>query len=377
MKKSMFPVCAVVLAAVIAFSITGCDSGDGPGTGPAPPERFTTVDLQGAWSMHGVNTGLTLGTNRGGFYGSMTMTMSGNVSSGSIVLSGYVPNPTLSGSLVINESGFIGGTIVTNSAFWFVLDSGLMDISKKSIFYVDTTSHPTPENDLTVLIKEGGSFVPEDIEVNWHMFGLCTKSAVAGDSGAIYGDLNIGATGVPDGTFVQRGTSHNITGGSITVNAAGYIPLGNTIMLDTPATWTISSGKLDQSKTFGVFTSNTAFDGNMVVIIKTASLMSNSDLAGTWYIHGATGGAVTNGPITGTIIFSAAGAVTGGAIKLPGEVQSTILNGNFSVTPAGAVTGSFTHTGGTIEIESGRMDKSGRKMAFVDKNHLSLYLLIK
>lgn|GEM_PF-6751746 len=381
MKKSVFTVFGIILSIAIAFCFIGCEGSSDSSSGPV--DRFTILDLQGTWAIHGVNTGLTLGTNRGGYYGAMTMTTSGNIDP--LVSYIYFPPllgfPVLSGSIAIDEAGMLAGTIGTNRSFSFFIESGLMDISKNSMLYIDYTNHATTEYDLAVLIKEGGIFFATDIYGDWHMFGLVTNSA---NSGAIYGDMTITAAGVQNGgSFVQNGTSSTITGGSISINAAtGYTSLGSDIITNTLGTWTISSGKLDQSKTFGAFTSasSNGVDIDFIVMFKTASLLSDSDLAGTWYIHGATGGRATNGTISGTIILASDGTVTGGSITLPGDSERDIDSGSLSVTAAGSLTGSFTlSTLETISITAGkgRMDQSRKKIAFVDGTNQRLYILFK
>jgi hypothetical protein len=381
MKNSVLPVRGIILSLVIAFIFAGC-GGSGDVSGGASAVNFTTLDLEGTWAIHGVNTGLTLGTNRGGYYGSMTMTTSGNIDP--LVSYMYFPPlvgfPVLSGNMTIDSLGFTGGTIATNRGFSFFIDSGLMDTSKTSMLYIDYTNHATAEYDLAVLMKEGGVFFASDIYDDWHMLGLVTNSAT---SGAIYGSMTIAAAGVQNGgSFVQKTTSSTITGGSISINATGYTSTGSTIITDTLGTWTISSGKLDQSKTFAAFTSasSNGVDIDFIVMFKTAALLGDSDLAGTWYVHGATGGRVTNGTISGTIVMASDGTVTGGSITLPGDSARTISSGSLSVTVAGSLTGSFTLSSSetiTIAAGKGRMDQSGRKIAFIDGTNERLYILFK
>ncbi len=382
MKKAILQVAGVILSIMIAFIFIGCEGDGNSSSGTA--DRFTSLDLAGTWAIHGANTGLTLGTNRGSFYGSMTMTSSGNIDPlvSFVYFPPYLGFPVLSGTMSIDEAGIIAGTIATNRAFSFFIESGIMDISKNSMQYIDFTNHATAERDLAVLIKEGGIFFANDIYGDWHMFGLVSNSA---DSGAVYGSMTITAAGVQNGgSFVQHAASSTITGGSISINpATGYTSFGSDIITNTLGTWTISSGKLDQSKTFAAFTSasSNGVDLDFVVMFKTAALLGNSDLAGTWYIHGATAGRAVNGTISGAIIMASDGTITGGSVTLPGDAERAITGGSFSLNANGSLTGSFTLevTLETITIAAGkgRVDQSGKKMAFVDNTNQRLYILSK
>lgn len=373
MRKSGFTIFVLIFASAAAFLFLGCGGGSDSHTSPAPTVRFTTVDLQGAWAVNGVNTD----SLNSAFHGTISMASNGSL----LITSNYIGYPDylsplgLSGSLNISESGFLDGTIVTDRGFSFILDSGIMDVSKNSIIFIDHTSLPR-EYDLAVLIKEGGAFLATDIQTTWHLFGLSTDSAA---SGSIYGNMTINAAGFPIGSFFKAGAGAvgNISGGSISIDGSGYIPSGDTLRVGA-TTWTFAAGKLDRSKTFGVFTSGSGFETDMVVIIKTASLLNTSDLAGTWYIHGATGGAVTNGTIEGSIILSSTGTVTGGSISIPGELTRSITGGNFSLLADGTLSGFFdVNFVGRITIQSGRMDQSRKKIAFTDDTHERLYLLNK
>jgi hypothetical protein len=372
MRKSGFTIFIVIFAVVTAFSFTGCGGSD-DSDGTSTPTRFILPDLQGTWAVNGVNTD----SLNSAFHGTISMANNGGIFNTSNYI-GYPDYPSplgLSGSLNISESGFLDGTIVTDSAFSFILDSGIMDISKNSIIFIDHTSFPR-EFDLAVLIKEGGAFLATDIQTTWHLFGLSTDSAA---SGTIYGDMTVNAAGTPSGSFFKAGAGAvgNISGGTISIDGSGYIPVMDTLRVGA-TTWTFAAGKLDMSKTFGVFTSSSGLETDMVVIIKTASLLITSDLAGTWYIHGATGGAAANGTIVGSIILTSSGAVTGGTISIPGELTRSITGGNFSLLANGTLSGFFdVNLLPSINIQSGRMDQSKKKIAFTDDTHERLYLLNK
>ena len=65
----------------------------------------------------------------------------------------------------------------------------------------------------------------------------------------------------------------------------------------------------------------TISESEMVVMIKRADKFINADLAGTWYISGASAGnavPANDGTINGNLTLNAAGAITGGSITLPG-----------------------------------------------------------
>jgi len=382
MKKSIFPCIAFLLAAAVIF--TGCGGGSDSSTSPSPPEqKFQTADLAGDWALLGVNTGVA---ERSAFYGSISMSNSGFIASlfSSINLSGYTPDPVLSGTLTLDEFGFLAGTIDTNRPFSFFIDSGIMDTSETFITYIDSTNHATgTEFDLAVLIKKGGFFSdPLDIRGNWHLFGLITNSLL--NPGAIYGNLEITAL-TQGGSFTQVTTTSDISNGSsIGINSAGVIS-GN-LVLSTLAVWTLSSGKLDQSKTFGALTSARGAETNFVFMIKeSAIVLTSSDLEGVWYIHGATAGESLDGTLDGTIVgwleLNSTGAVVDGEIQFPTDaVSRKIVSGDLKLAhPNGEIMSGkvLTLSSGSITINSGWLDQHKRIMAFTDTNFTRLYLLTK
>lgn len=385
MRNSGRVLLIVLVAVVTSLSLISCGGGGSSSSSGSASTRFTSLDLQGTWALHGVSTGLTLLTNKGGWHvtqpgGDLVISSSDNILSGSLSIEGILVDPNLSGTMTIDTSGLIGGTILTDHGFSFYLASGLMDISKTSMVYIDTTDSASMPYDLAVMIKKGGVFLGTNIQGDWHMFGLCSRAGLAADFGAIYGDLSINVAGTPSGTFNLAGTAHAISGGSFSLNASGEIVVGSTLIADS--TWTVSSGKLDQSKTFGVFTSTTGGtpDIDMVVIIQeSGTVLKTSDLAGTWHIFGATAGQAADGTITGTIVIGSTGAVTSGSISIPGTLAGlTITGGSFSLAANGATTGSFVVSGfGTITIQSGWTDESKQMMALTDTSDNRLYILHK
>ena len=234
----------------------------------------------------------------------------------------------------------------------------------------------TTQFDLTIAFKGGGSYISSDISGTWHLFGLCSRPAL---TGAVRGYMSISTSGAVTGSFVLGGgTANPITSGAVSIILGSPVFTGN-FDTDTSGglvTRRIENGILDNSKTFASFFSYVSPDGGatileseIVVMIKEAGSFSTPDLAGTWYISGASAGnidPVDDGAITGNLTMNSSGTITGGSLTLPGAAAGSITGGSMTVTAAGALAGTITTGTGSIVFTNGRLDASKKKMAFTD-----------
>jgi len=383
MKRATCPAAFVFLAFVMTVSLLSCGGGDDGGT----PEiiRYVVTDLQGTWYLNTVNTNNT-GEAGDSYYGQMALSSGGNIVSGNS--SKYIHYPiselaygelAFTGGLLqlTQDTGIPSGTIITGS-FPFIIDSGKMDPSKSAMIFNSHKGAITTQFDLTIAVKGGGSYVSSDISGAWHLFGLCSMPAL---TGAVRGFMSISNSGAVTGSFVlEGGTANPITGGAVSIILGSPVFTGN-FDTDTAGglvTRRIENGILDSSKTFASFFSYVSPDGGatineseIVVMIKEAGSFSNADLAGTWYIAGASAGntdPADDGAIMGNLTMNASGTITGGTLTLPGAATTPVTAGSMMVTAAGALAGTFTAGADTIVFTNGRLDASKKKMAFTDVN---------
>ena len=248
------------------------------------------------------------------------------------------------------DTGIPSGTINTGS-FPFIIDSGKMDPSKSAMIFNSHKGGITTQFDLTIAVKGGGSYNSSDISGTWHLFGLCSRPA---GTGAVRGFMSISNSGAVTGSFVLGGgTANPIDSGAVSIILGSPVFTGN---FDTDTTGglvtrRIENGILDNSKTFASFFAYVSPDGGatiseseIVVMIKEAGPFSNPDLAGTWYMAGASAGNLDpadDGPITGNLTMNATGTITGGSLTLPGAAAGSITGGSMNVNAAGALAGTI------------------------------------
>lgn len=377
MKRAAFPSACVLLAIMMTVSIISCGGSDET----TSPEiiRYLVTDLQGTWYLNTVSTNNT-GAAGDSYYGQMVVSSGGNIASGEYF--NYPTGPLAYGELLFTggslhlapDTGVPGGTINTTSGP-FIIDSGKMDPSKFAMIFNSNKSALSTQFDLTVAFKGGGSYVSSDLSGTWFLFGLCSRPA---DTGSVRGFMVIDNSGGITGSFVLGGgTAFPINSGSAAfISSTTPVFTGDFLTLG-PVTRTIVNGIMDHSKTFASFNSIVTPDGGLtiseseiVVMIKETGSFTTSDLAGTWYIAGASAGntdPADDGAIAGNLVMNSTGTVTGGTLTLPGA-SSAITGGSMTVTAAGALAGTITTGVGNIVFTNGRLDASKKKMAFTDTN---------
>lgn len=383
MKRATSPAAFVFLAFALTFSLLSCGGGDEGGT-PAVI-RYVVTDLQGTWYLNTVNTNNN-SADGDSYYGQMALSSGGSIVSGSssryfnypITELTYGELPFTGGSLQLTQdTGIPSGTINTVSQS-FVIDSGKMDPSKFAIIFNSHKGLLPTQFDLTVAFKGGGSYVNSDRSGTWFLFGLCSRAA---DAGSVRGFMIIDNSGGITGSFVLAGGfAFPIGSGSVAFITSTAPVFTGSFTTSGPVTRNIVNGIMDNSKTFASFNSIVSPDGGLtineseiIVMIKEAASLSNTDLAGIWYIAGASAGNfdhADNGPITGNLGMDASGAITGGSLTLPGAATTPITGGSMTVDSSGALVGEITTADGSVVFTNGRLDASKKKMAFTDRSTL-------
>lgn len=326
--------------------IIACGGSGGDSAPPGPPPAFTTADLAGLSNIIGVSTG---GANQGILAGSVTLSTTGNVTSGSYFHSvGTTANFT-GGSFALSGTGIISGVVNTNIGVTSTVLYGKLAASKSFGSFVSTTNFG--EYDLATVIKSGGSFSSTDIQGTWH---ICEISSGGTVENVYYGTLEVGS----GGTFTTARSS-----GTVTVNSAGIFS-GSASSIPPGSTSTFE-GALDASKELGIYyTISSIGEYSIAIAIKEAGIFSLSDLSGTWHFTLASNG-VSEGVSYGTIQLDSAGQVRGGYYRSSGANVS-LSGGSVSITTAGVLTGTINASDGmTFTVVYGKMNQSKNIISLV------------
>jgi len=217
-------------------------------------------------------------------------------------------------------------------------------------------------------------FSTADLDGTWHFHNFSDLPS-NNNPGWSRGTITINSSGtVTDGTVLRSdGSTAVITGGSLSIASDGVI--SGSITDSTGTTSTISQAKMDAGKTtgalVGIDSQNFRFMGS---IIKGGGSFSNSDLAGTWFIHVFLDLPSLNNPIwnRGTITVNSSGMVTGGSIVDSDGFSASVSGGSLAMNPAGELSGSISIISGgftiTSTISHGKADTSKTIVAFVGNN---------
>lgn len=214
------------------------------------------------------------------FRGNMDVDESGNISG-----TYYAPNGssvTLSGGqLTLDQKGVVTGSFTAQGQTSTIVH-GKMDSSKThgvSVMLGEDLSM-----DIATFIKGGGTFSPQDLEGNWYVYTTVIDAIEEAVFWA-YGTFSVNQ-GIMTGSFTAAdGRVTAITSGTLNLDNEGII--GGQFALDIPQTISIAHGKLDQSKTKGVFVSVEP-TGTMAIghLVKAGGTFKQSDGAGGWYVYG-------------------------------------------------------------------------------------------
>ena len=128
-------------------------------------------------------------------------------------------------------------------------------------------------------------FSTADLVGTWHFHNFSDLPS-NNNPGWSRGTITINSSGTVTGGTILRsnGSTAAITGGSLSITSDGVI--SGSITDSSGTTSTISQSKMDAGKTtaigVGIDSQNFRFIGTF---IKSGGSFSNSDLAGTWFVH--------------------------------------------------------------------------------------------
>ena len=327
---------------------------------------FSRADLSGTWHLFVFFDHPNVddpGWNRG----TATFNSSGAVTAGALTDNQNVP-VTLSGSLSVNNLGFLSGTIVSSNGVTSTFSHGKMDKGKKLISFVGTDNQGYRLKGSA--IKAGGAFATADLAGTWHFHSFL------GDPGAdtaswTRGTIITNSSGtITGGSFRNDlNTIVNVNGGSISINSSGVFT--GSINFSSGLVVTLSRGKLDAGKTTGAYvgTDNIGFvlAGQ---VIKAGGAFSTADLAGRWQYHTFWDDPSFNnaGMERGTVIVNSSGAITGGTVFFDTDpFPDSVSGGTLTIDGAGVFSGNIQYSGGAFveTITHGKMSRSKTVVSFV------------
>jgi hypothetical protein len=206
-----------------------------------------------------------------------------------------------------------------------------LDVSLACSCGITTTTTTLPEPVLTsemmVLVRLQGGYATADLAGTWEL-----QELVAGPDGPWWGRgaLTISSNGSFSGTISgSDGINENIAG-KLALSSGGLITC-------TQNCGPSFSGALDSGKSFAAAT-DTEDDGTAVLLVmsKRASSYSQSNMTGTWVLHGIETGPSAPWWYRGPLTIASNGAITGSIESLDGTVDAAAgtlsLSGNGRVT---------------------------------------------
>jgi len=375
MKDKRYLYGMLFLGLLLIIQITSCSKGDDP-VPPitiTPGTPFVTSDISGTWHIFATNgasnNGTAAGTiDQGNLRGTLNVDAAGNITGGSYARSNGGIASITGGLLRIDSAGIISGSAATNVGVNLYIGSGKMDSGKSLLSFVTTTNNG--EADFFTATRDGGGpFGPVKLAGSWYIFGASGDNAQMSMTDAGNGlTALISPTG---GGFINVDGSGLLTGtGFVTTN------LGTSLFLTNSP---LEKGKINPTNNLMSFAAGNA-SGNfdLVTAILAGGTFTPADLAGTWYIFGASS---TTGPnrqatLSGTIVLDASGNVTGGSYVrfLPSlaplasaSVQATFTGGTLAIDGAGILSGgtATTSIGDNMNLTTGKMHPAKGIMSFV------------
>ena len=327
---------------------------------------FSTADLSGTWHLYVFFDHPTT-DDPGWRRGTVTFNSSGVVTAGSLTDNENTTVSITSGSLSVNNLGFLSGSVLSSNAVTSTFTGGKMDKGKNFVSFVGTDNQDYRFKGSA--IKAGGAFATADLAGTWHFYSFL------GDPGAdtaswSRGTIITNSSGtITGGSFRNDlNTTVNVSGGSISINSSGVFT--GTINFSSGLVVTLSQGKLDAGKTTAAFvgTDNAGFvfagQG-----IKSGGTFSTADLAGRWQFNTFWDDPLANdaGMEHGTVIVDSSGAITGGDFFDDEGFPMAVSGGMLTIDSAGIFSGTIEFFGGALieTISQGKLSGSKTVASYV------------
>lgn len=310
--------------------------------------------------------------------------------------------PVTSGRLQLDQAGVMSGSATIDmgggNTATAVFPHGKLDQAKTKAAFVTMMSPASTPDDpaddsmsVGMGIKGGGTFSQADLAGTWYAYSTVIdllNNMVFWAYGTFTADEAGSVTPEAASYRNPMGLSADVTGGSLTLDTDGImggtlgltyeLPPGNTVNM----TSVLAGGKLDQSKSSGVFVAhdfNTGFEGdpaNLISLEMTYLVKATDDefnlgkVFGDRYAYGL--GIVTQPPaeaavywMRGRFQIDSTGKTTGTWIFPNGDTLAT-TGGMLNVDPQGVITGRFPLANGDfLNIVNGKSDQSLTQGAFV------------
>jgi hypothetical protein len=259
------------------LNVSGVSSGGENTTIPASISNsaFGLADLQGTWNFHVLISGDSPAWSGVGWgYGTFTIDNAGNLTFTSYTRSNGVTTLPPADTISITSSGIVSfpATPVTH---------GVMSQDKNMIVGTDTGG--SGDYVLFIAQRSGGTFTSNDFIGTWNFHSL-----TSGDSPAYLG-WSYGTASI-DSNGIYTESSHTRSDGSSDLNPSVTFAITADGIITIIGATTFH-GVMSQDKNMIVGTHTDGGGGyGLIILQKAGGTFAQTDLTGTWNLHGLTSG---------------------------------------------------------------------------------------
>ncbi|MBW2049791.1 MAG: PKD domain-containing protein [Deltaproteobacteria bacterium] len=311
-----------------------------------PANSFSASDLAGTWFLAGSDI---QGDHT--WDGSIIINSSGVVLSGGALNSSAGSSYTFSGgSLSISRDGRVSGTVSYSDGVDIQMTLQMNPTKGIIVGEGNATGY---EDGLFVLVRPGTGFTAADLQGEWFIGGSNIQGLHTWD-----GVIVVTASGaiLPGGTLTSSsGGSYTITGGSLSITAAGGI---TGAMTDSTGTVTNFTMHMNREKDLLAGEGNTSRnEDGLFFFVKKSNGFILSDLKGKWALAGSD--LQGNHTWNGGMGINESGKISGGILESSACPVHDIAGGILAVAPDGKVTGTMIEGDGhitavTLQVDANR-----------------------
>jgi YVTN family beta-propeller protein len=335
---------------------------------------FTQADLAGTWYFEVFEDNISANAPYWAF-GTLMVDTSGNITDGTAVNDSGVVRTFTSGSLIIDSTGQVSGTLAASGGITGVLPHGKLDAGKNILTLVDSSND---YRGLFVMTMGGGTFTQADLAGTWYFQVYednVSSNAPYWGSGTLIVDTAGNVTG---GTAVNdSGVFRTFTGGSLIIDSTGQV--SGTLAASGGVTGTLPHGKLDPGKNILTLVDSSNDYRGLFVMTRGGGTFTQADLAGTWYFQVIADSITANAPYwgSGTMIVNTTGNVIGGTAVNDSGVTKTLTGGSLTIDSVGQVSGTNILSDGTVEsLPYGKLDAGKTILTMVNSDPAYRGLLV-
>ncbi len=327
---------------------------------------FTQADLAGTWYFQVYEDNVSANAPYWAS-GTLMVDTAGSITGGTAVNDSEVVRKFTGGSLIIDSTGQVSGTLTASGGITGVLPHGKLDAGKNILTLVDSSND---YRGLFVMTRGGGTFTQADLAGTWY-FQVYEDNISANAPYWASGTLMVdtagsitGGTAVNDSEVVRK-----FTGGSLIIDSTGQV--SGTLTASGGITGVLPHGKLDAGKNILTLVDSSNDYRGLFVMTRGGRTFTQADLAGTWYFQVIADSITANAPYwgSGTMIVNATGAVIGGTAVNSGGETKTLTGGSLTIDSAGQVSGSTILSDGIIEsLPYGKLDAGKNILTLVNSD---------